>query len=129
MASMTRADVLDRCATARAYLEIAVLARDGQTSGYLKAAGGNAVLAAIAASDALCGHAFGERPRGTDHRQAITMLGRVHPDGNELANSLRRCLDAKDASQYGTDFMSAAKVYQVIDHARRLVEAAESRTR
>jgi hypothetical protein len=44
---------------------------------YNHVAAGVAVMAAIAASDALCCQLLGERSRGQDHRQAIALLEEV----------------------------------------------------
>jgi hypothetical protein len=44
-----------------------------------------AVLAGIAASDAACCAALGQRPRGQDHRQAIQLLERIDSVGPAMA--------------------------------------------
>src|SRR5205823_5471895 len=43
------------------------------------------VHAGIAAADAICCRVLGEHARGDDHGQAVQLVGRVRPDGAELA--------------------------------------------
>lgn len=66
-----------------------------------------AVLAGIAASDAICCVALGERSRGQDHRQAIDLLNGVESQGRDWARDLARLLDIKDGAQYGHDVRDA----------------------
>src|SRR5215469_7900990 len=77
----TADDARTRVAHARAYLETAKLIgseadKPGEVN-FNHVAAGNAVLAAIAASDALCCKLLGERPRGQDHRDAVDLLAQV----------------------------------------------------
>src|ERR1700690_1142442 len=67
---------------------------------YLNVAAGLAVLAGIAASDAICCVRLGQRHRGDDHRGAAELLRSATPDGAELASTLLRLLDLKDAAHY-----------------------------
>jgi hypothetical protein len=68
-------DARVRCRQAVAYLETAkLITSDGSLPAdydYNHVAAGVAVLAAIAASDALCCRLLGERSRGQDHRAAV----------------------------------------------------------
>lgn len=70
----TRADARTRAAQAWAYLETAKLVMSEKVKpddlNFVHVAAGNAVLAAIAASDALCCAILGEQARGQDHREA-----------------------------------------------------------
>lgn len=93
-----------------------------------------AVLAAIAASDALCGRLLGERARGQDHRDAVDLLATVRfGEGNpaaqakrarELAAALATVLDFKDEAHYGTTLLGPAQVRRLIKGADKLVKAA-----
>ena len=77
----TAEDARTRAAHARAYLEVAKLVRGDadkpEDLNFNHVAAGNAVLAAIAASDALCCRLLGERSRGQDHRDAVALLEQV----------------------------------------------------
>jgi hypothetical protein len=85
-----------------------------------------AVLAGIAAADAACCVALGQRSRGQDHRQATDLLRQVQPDGLTLARDLARLLDIKDGAHYGAVYVTGQKAAAAIKQARRLVEAAET---
>jgi hypothetical protein len=71
-------DARTRAAHARASLEVAKLIRGDAAKpedlNFKHVAAGNAVLAAIGASDALCCRLLGERSRGLDHRDAVALL-------------------------------------------------------
>ncbi len=69
-----RADALVRLAQAKLYLEVAEVAMADEQSEHTTVATGNAVLAAIAASDALCCALSGQHHRGEDHRAAADYL-------------------------------------------------------
>lgn len=97
-------------------------------------AAGVAVLAAIAASDAICCALLGERARGQDHRDAAELLANVrYGTGSEsvreqrsrqLAQALLQCLDLKDQSHYGVSLLGKAQVRTLIRCAEKLVNAA-----
>lgn len=70
--AMTRADARTRLKTARMYLTAAELILDESADEAATVATGNAVLAGIAAADAICAYASGERYRGPDHRPPPT---------------------------------------------------------
>lgn len=79
--SCTGADARTRAAHDQAYLETANLIRTEADKpdevNFNHVAAGNAVLAAIAASDALCCKLLGERSRGQDYRDAVGLLEQV----------------------------------------------------
>lgn len=83
-----------------------------------------AVLAGIAAADALTCLATGTRSRGADHHAATDLLRQVQPGGPKLAQDLGRLLSVKDACQYSDAFLSHAKALAALAQARRLVDAA-----
>jgi len=74
-------DARTRAAHARADLETAKLIGSETDKpdevNFNQGAAGNAVLAAIAASDALCCKLLVERSRGQDHRDAVDLLAQV----------------------------------------------------
>lgn len=117
-----RGEAVVRQRTARAYLEVAELVL-GETSReeFLSVATGLAVLAGIAAADAICGLRLGKRHRGDDHRRAIDLLVGATPDGRALGNLLARLLDVKDEAHYGVSVVSATKARSAVRAAARLV--------
>lgn len=115
-----------RVAQARKFLETAELILDVDddlaTPGVAAAL---AVLAGIAASDALCCHSLGQRSRGQDHREAVALLAQVAPEGKVLSRALARLLDIKDGSQYGLVFLGMTRAKSAVKNALILREAAE----
>lgn len=63
-----------RLGMALAYLETAQLADSEHREGFSNVTAGLAVLAGIAASDAICCVRLGRYHRGDDHRQATELL-------------------------------------------------------
>ncbi len=134
----TAEDARTRATHARAYLEVAKLVRSDagkpEDLNFNHVAAGNAVLAAIAASDALCCRLLGERSRGQDHRDAVALLEQVRfgsgtdetkaRRGRELARALATALDLKDDSHYGTLMIGAAELRRLMRAADILVSAA-----
>lgn len=110
---------------ARAFLEVATLVghqEDELATPNVTAS--LAVLAGIAASDAVCCAALGQRARGQDHRLAADLLGQVVEVGVPMARDLRRLLAIKDDAHYGVLHVSNQRVSAAIRQATRLVEAA-----
>jgi hypothetical protein len=114
-----------RLATARAYLEIAstVLAEQSRDE-FLNVATGLAVLAGIAASDAICCARLRIRHRGDDHRRAADLLTTAVPDGAKLSVSFARLLDVKDEAHYGVSVVSPRKARDTVRWAGSLVARA-----
>lgn len=83
-----------------------------------------AVLARIAASDAACCAALGERSRGRDHRHASTLLRRVGRDGPATSWTLSRLLEIRDDAQYGVENLTGTKATAAMRQARALIDAA-----
>jgi len=124
-AKSNRGEAAIRQRAARAYLEVAELVLAEPTrEEFLSVAAGLAVLAGIAASDALCGVRLGQRHRGDDHRGAFDLLARATPDGRELATRLGRLLDVKDEAHYGVVIVSATKARSAVRTAAHLVARA-----
>ena len=74
-AKCSAADARIRLKTAQAYLEVAGAVLDERTAEeYRNVAAGAAILAGIAAADAICGLRLGRLHRGDDHRGAIDLL-------------------------------------------------------
>jgi hypothetical protein len=114
-----------RLAHARAFADTAELVLDVDDDASLNVSASLAVLAGIAASDATCCAALGRRPRGQDHREAVTLLSNVASVGQDMGKDLARLLDMKDNAQYGVLYVSEAKARQAVRWAQRMVTAAE----
>lgn len=120
-----RALATARAAVAREYLLLAELVAAEDRQFAHNAAAGNAVLAAIAASDAICCLRLGRYHAGEDHRAAARLLGQVRPSGPELAKQLTRVLSVKDQVHYSGDPIPESRMVGVLRSTARLVETAE----
>lgn len=113
---------------AELYLEVATLVLGHETGEDATVATGNAVLAGIAAADAMCCAAAGRRYRGTDHRRAADHLQQVTGDA-ELGRILRDLVDLKDLGHYGLTNIRARRARTAVRRAEQLVSAARDRIR
>ena len=125
---LNKAGARARLKEARLYLSAAELLDSGSAAEN-KVAGSNAILAGIAAADAICGLVLGERSAGDDHTQAINLLKRATHPSTKAANSLSRLLTQKTPVQYGADSLSASETAQLIKWARDIVDEADARDR
>jgi hypothetical protein len=117
-------DARVRLRDARAQLALADLA-GASTPEERKAAASCAVLAGIAAADAACCKAVGERSRSQDHRDAVALVRRVMPGGPEAARQLERLLGLKDQAQYGLGDISRQRLVGALRLGQALVAFAE----
>lgn len=85
---------------------------------------GVAVLAGIAAADAVCAAALGERYSGPDHETAADLLGRVDA---KLGKQLRDLVTLKTTSHHGFGLLSPEQRKAALRCAKALV--AEARLR
>jgi hypothetical protein len=83
----------------------------------------NAILAAIAAADVLCGLTLGVRASSPSHFDAVTLLERVD---RKRATDLRRCLDVKTKAAYDAASVSKRDATGVLRMASTLVVAAQA---
>ena len=118
-------DARQRLATARAYLEAAELILGDERREFSGVAAGNAVLAGIAAADAICGKGQRKCFRGEDHRQAAELLETAFFDGPKCEKTLLRLLDLKDAAHYGFQDFSSVSARKAVKLARELVDSAD----
>jgi len=114
-----------RLVTAVAYLEVAELILVDERSEFAGVAAGNAVLAGIAAADAICGKGLKKCFRGEDHRQAADLLEDAFFDGPKCKKTLLRLLDLKDAAHYGFQEFSRVSAQKAVKLAKVLVGSAE----
>ena len=128
--TISKDEVRERAATARTHCELAELAlpspREYEASAGAQAAASNAILAGIAAADAICGHASGQRSSGPDHKEAVALLASVRPDGPTLSKKLSRLLANKTLLQYG-GFCTRAVAAEMIGCAQDLIEGLDKR--
>jgi hypothetical protein len=122
------ADARARLRQARLYLEVATLVASDEPGEHATVATANAVLAGIAAADAMCCAIAGERFRGDDHRRAAEYLGQITGD-TACAGALRDLIDLKDASHYGVRNVQVRNATRAVRKATQLVDAAAARVR
>ncbi len=108
---------------AQKYLEVAdvVAIEDGAA---INVAVGLAVLAGIAAGDAICISATGERYSGSDHSAAAELLSRVDA---KLGKRLRQLIDLKPGGHYGDRLLDAQDCSIALRADATLVAAALER--
>jgi len=121
---MERQEVVLRSVHAHQFLEAAIDIRDlyGDRTNVSVS---NAVLAGIAASDAICGRALGRRPAGENHKDAIELLKTATVNGPAYARDLARLLEMKTNSQYSPMTLTRASAEKAIEWATRLVGAMD----
>jgi hypothetical protein len=86
-------------------------------------AASNAVLAGIAAADAICCERLGERHQGEDHQGAVELLKEATRDSS-LASKFGRLLSLKSGAQYGALSLTAPKARDALKWAGLLVDQA-----
>jgi len=118
-----------RLKAARAYLDVAELILDDDREEFASVAAGNAVLAGIAAADALCCKGLGVRARGRDHREAAELVKSASANGPRHKTLLNRLLDLKDEAHYGFLDVSATRASRAVKTARELVQSANESLR
>ena len=123
--SCDAADGRVRLTQARHFLEVAEIVHDNELDASLSVSASLCVLAGIAASDAACCIALGERARGQDHHDAEVVVARVPAVGEEMSKALRRLLNLKDEAHYGMLYVSRQKTATALRSSRRLLELAE----
>jgi hypothetical protein len=123
---LDRAGARTRLREAHAYLATAERLEPGSAAEN-KVAASNAILAGIAAADAICGLVLGERSSGDDHMQAFNLVKRATQPSTKAANSLKRLLTQKTPVQYGADAISASDTTNLIKWARDVVDEADAR--
>lgn len=108
---------------AEKYLEVATLI-DSEDGTAINVCVGVAVLAGIAAADAICSAALGLRYSGQDHEAAAELLGRIDAT---LGKQLRDLVALKTTSHYGFGLLSPTQRKAALRCASALV--AEARLR
>lgn len=118
-------DARNRRLIAAKYLEAAELAHTEESAAANNVVIGIAVLAGIAASDAICLAATGTRYAGDDHSQAATFLTAVD---RALGSELVKLVRLKPGAHYGSRFLGKPECTRALRAANTLVAAAADRT-
>lgn len=106
---------------AREYQDLAHSKSDAETGAVRNAVAGNAVLAGIAAADAICCTRLGERSTSSDHSDTVALLTKVDP---RLAQKLATLLGSKTTSHYGETFIGIETLKSCLRAMDQLVERA-----
>ncbi|MBK8445558.1 MAG: hypothetical protein IPL41_02245 [Micropruina sp.] len=114
----------NRAAIAASYLELAEVAA-AEAGPAINTSIGNAVLAGIAAGDAICLAAIGERYAGQDHNAAPDFLEQVDP---ALGRRLRTLVGLKTAAHYGDSILTGTDRTAALRQASALIAEAKRRT-
>jgi hypothetical protein len=113
---------------ARAYLgkaeEFLVAASESLQAGHSLAATSLAVHAGISASDAICGARTGQRAAGSDHGQAVALLGQAGREGKDAARLLTRLMPLKNGAEYEPQDVPKASATRAVEQAERIVQIA-----
>jgi hypothetical protein len=119
-------DARNRYSHAVKFLEVAEIAagEHGQDPEYASVAVSLAVLAGIAAADAACCKALGERSRSQDHHDAEEFLRRVS-GGEDAAKQLHQLLGLKDEAHHGFFDISAGDLAKALRRTRAVLRFAE----
>jgi hypothetical protein len=113
---------------AELYLDVAESVLANEAGEEATVATGNAVLAGIAAADAICCALSGQRYRGSDHRRAADHLETVTGD-RSLARHMRDLIDLKDTGHYGLEDVRSSRATAAVRKATHLVQAARDHVR
>lgn len=130
---MSRSDVLARAHHARGFLSAAELvdefSDDVGDEAVANVVASLAVLAGIAAADAICGIILRLRSSSNDHAEAVRMLTTAGTKGPKYARDLRRLIASKSDVQYSPRIVTARVARELTKNARRLVDGMESELR
>ena len=125
---MTLSEAKVRAKHAHAFLNAAALVDElGEDAGVATTGnviGSLAVLAGIAAADAVCGAVLGARSAGQDHGEAVSLLSSTKP-GKALAPSLRRLIESKTETQYSSGILADGRTAELVTSATRLVNGMD----
>ena len=113
----TPAHAAQRHAHARAFAAVAALDPSSDDGPTRSAAVSNAVLAGIAAADAICCRRLGRHAVGDDHQHALALLADAGPVGAAATRHLETLLAIKHKAQYegGDPTVSEAKRVLLVD--------------
>ncbi len=120
----TPAEARGRRDQARAFLDVAdAVLSDCRREAHVAAA--LAVLAGIAAADAICGIRLKQWSRSEDHGAAVSLLETVDLADPTLPAKLRRLLAEKDLVHYSPNLVTVSSARSMIRSAKALLAEAE----
>lgn len=126
---MSRSDALARARHARGFLSAAELvgefSEDVGDDAVSNVVASLAVLAGIAAGDAICGVILRRRSSSSDHSDAVHLLSTAGTNGAGYSRDLRRLVASKSAVQYSPRIVTAKTSRELTMYARRLVEGMD----
>lgn len=115
-------------AQVRSYLskaeEFLTVARESIDGAHTLAATSLAVHAGISACDAICGARTGQRAAGSDHGQAVAILGQAGREGKDAARLLTRLMPLKNRAEYEPQDVPKATAIRAVEWAEKLVQIA-----
>ena len=115
-----------RLAQAKKFVEVATMCLDDASDEWTaSAAAALAVLAGIAASDAVCCIKLKERSRGQNHHDAEKLLQTISPNGRNMSQNLTKLINEKDNAHYGTLIVGQTKAKSMVRWANSLIQAAD----
>jgi hypothetical protein len=124
--SCTPAEARARREQAKGFIDVAeMVLSEPATQPHSHVAAALAVLAAIAATDAICGLQLGRYSRSQNRDTAAALLDTVDLPDHALATKLRRVLASKDNEHYSPRLISKTDARALVRQARALVDAAE----
>jgi hypothetical protein len=85
------------------------------------------VHAGVAAADVVCCSALGEHCVGEDHAEAVALLRRTRPNGEDLARALSVLLGMKTRAGYGASPVNATDRKRAQRQVERILRAAQDR--
>ncbi|MFH1329223.1 MAG: hypothetical protein ABIJ48_00980 [Actinomycetota bacterium] len=118
-------EALRRLSAACKFLEAAELYVGDEDPAGQRVAVSNAVLAGIAATDAICCARLGRHAVGDDHRAAVDLGGTIGPEEREAAKALTVLLSIKHKAQCQTSAVAKADATRAVRRAQSLIAAAE----
>jgi hypothetical protein len=118
------AQARQRLSYAEACIEVADLVLDDDRAAMPGVAAGLAVLAGIAAADAICAVRHLEVHRGQSHLEAAELLRTATPDGARLAITLTKLVNIKDEAHYGLIVVPVRKARDSVRRAKLLAGRA-----
>jgi len=111
----------NRLDVAKQYQELAHLKAKEKLGAARNVAAGNAVLAGIAASDAICCWRLGERSSSSSHSDAVGLLAKLD---KKLAKHLSILIGDKTTSHYGEKFIGVETLKSCLRAMDQLISAA-----
>jgi hypothetical protein len=85
----------------------------------------NAVLAGIAAVDAICCRRLGRRSSSTNHADALVLVAEVVSIGAAAEKSLQTLLGLKNKAQYESTDPTVAETKQAVRAMTKLIDLAQ----